>query len=778
MSGVTPPPPTAIAVARVYNARAYGVIGDGATDDTAAANAFLQLVRSVGGGVAYFPAGTYRFNGTVGVTPAMFADTSLAYDPSPPTLRNVRILGDADGGAFGGNGGNLTIFDFYGTGSGLVLGNAYANYGDGIEVAHIRIRGRNTAGEPATAPQTGTLSGPAITVKGVNYYQVSGSSGFTLKLKITATGIIGAAKFQYSLDGGSTYNGTDIVTYTDTGGDVHEYRIGPLDLTASLPSGTYTNDSVYTFTIPQGEITVASPTTGPTIHVYGEAYWSGNCSIKITTGGTGGGGGSPVAQWSLSVNGGPYEAMGVITNATGGYRVAGDLALVPETFHTTGLTVYFPTGTYVLNDVYSFTMTPPAYNNIGAQFVGTSNAHIHHCTITGFKHGFSFEGTDSNRAEHVYASANESVGYPDVQTNLGEFSASGGRMIRGASPVVQSANQNVIDHCTFSSWFGSIHDDGVAHRVRACNYECIGAAAFVNGGIGISWADCTGEAMRKATIWCSRSASSGLSGGGSNLSVKSCFIFPHADLPGILIESGSSLNGIVLDNVNIGSSPSGVVIGSVEDVFQNGPVARTAGRPIVASAETRSAIGATINHNSEPQAGLDVALVDISQPMLRLKSGNSFRATLLDIGFDSVTRKAKGFTKVLSSSGADWRAAALWYEEAQLIAQSAAAADFAAIDIPGDGFAGIAKVAVVAAGNADPSKNFYAVYSRAFYRASGVLHWQETLQTDRAPLDTDGGAFVAPSLEISGTTIVVRQAGNTSRDCNFAFFHSIESSGF
>jgi len=42
-----------------HNAKNYGIVGDGVTDDTAAIQAALQTIVTAGGGTIFFPAGTY-----------------------------------------------------------------------------------------------------------------------------------------------------------------------------------------------------------------------------------------------------------------------------------------------------------------------------------------------------------------------------------------------------------------------------------------------------------------------------------------------------------------------------------------------------------------------------------------------------------------------------------------------------------------------------------------------------------------------------------------------
>ncbi len=58
--------------ARIYNVQDYGATGDGSTDDTASCQAAMDACAAAGGGVVYWPAGTYRLSAaltyTVGLT--------------------------------------------------------------------------------------------------------------------------------------------------------------------------------------------------------------------------------------------------------------------------------------------------------------------------------------------------------------------------------------------------------------------------------------------------------------------------------------------------------------------------------------------------------------------------------------------------------------------------------------------------------------------------------------------------------------------------------------
>ena len=44
----------------IFNVKAYGAVGDGATDDSTAIQAALDALYTAGSGAFYFPAGNYR----------------------------------------------------------------------------------------------------------------------------------------------------------------------------------------------------------------------------------------------------------------------------------------------------------------------------------------------------------------------------------------------------------------------------------------------------------------------------------------------------------------------------------------------------------------------------------------------------------------------------------------------------------------------------------------------------------------------------------------------
>ncbi len=86
------------------NVKAYGAVGDGTTDDTAAIQAALNAAQSPGGGICFFPPGNYKITSSLlyegnGVTGAegcsILGANGTDSDPSPGTWNKpgVRIFG-------------------------------------------------------------------------------------------------------------------------------------------------------------------------------------------------------------------------------------------------------------------------------------------------------------------------------------------------------------------------------------------------------------------------------------------------------------------------------------------------------------------------------------------------------------------------------------------------------------------------------------------------------------------------------------------------------------
>jgi len=79
----------------VINVKTYGAVGDGATDDTAAVNAALAAAYAAGGGVIYFPAGTYLMAG------ALTIPNDSGNSPKQPPYRIEGVSMDANSASWG-----------------------------------------------------------------------------------------------------------------------------------------------------------------------------------------------------------------------------------------------------------------------------------------------------------------------------------------------------------------------------------------------------------------------------------------------------------------------------------------------------------------------------------------------------------------------------------------------------------------------------------------------------------------------------------------------------
>jgi hypothetical protein len=91
--------------------------------------------------------------------------------------------------------------------------------------------------DPIGAVTKGGTAPPDVTVTGIP----TGSWNF--KIKTTLIGALGTAKFQYSLDGGNTYNGSDIVVTAVTGIN----PLGDLGITLTFAGAIGNLDNTWTF---------------------------------------------------------------------------------------------------------------------------------------------------------------------------------------------------------------------------------------------------------------------------------------------------------------------------------------------------------------------------------------------------------------------------------------------------------------------------------------------------------------------------------------------------
>ena len=95
----------------IHNVRsaAYGAIGDGTTDDSAAIQAAIDAIKAIGGGTLYFPTGVYRVNTSLDCT-GLLGFTGIAYKSlhiKGDSINGSRILGATTG---------TPVFDFTASG--------------------------------------------------------------------------------------------------------------------------------------------------------------------------------------------------------------------------------------------------------------------------------------------------------------------------------------------------------------------------------------------------------------------------------------------------------------------------------------------------------------------------------------------------------------------------------------------------------------------------------------------------------------------------------------
>jgi hypothetical protein len=87
----------------VYNVRKYGATGDGATNDATAIQTVIDAVEALGGGIVYFPRGTYRIstglvvNKSIWLIGESLADDAAAAAGSGVPLVTIQWLGAAAG---------------------------------------------------------------------------------------------------------------------------------------------------------------------------------------------------------------------------------------------------------------------------------------------------------------------------------------------------------------------------------------------------------------------------------------------------------------------------------------------------------------------------------------------------------------------------------------------------------------------------------------------------------------------------------------------------------
>lgn len=107
---------------QIYNVKAYGATGNGSTDDTAAINAAVAQACYEGGGIVYFPAGTYKFSSTV-------TDSACEMDA-------ISLVGA---------GRRATFLNYTGTGDAIYFADNVINHMDSGEVKGFTLWGTSAA---------------------------------------------------------------------------------------------------------------------------------------------------------------------------------------------------------------------------------------------------------------------------------------------------------------------------------------------------------------------------------------------------------------------------------------------------------------------------------------------------------------------------------------------------------------------------------------------------------------------------------------------------------
>lgn len=138
-----------------YNARSYGALGDGTTDDRAALQAAIDAAAAAGGGTVYLPYGVYRISNTLTLKSKVtlrgahstawvnrFPTSLCAIKPTSAFAGEciISMLG-ADITGASGNEGNVRIFDLELDGSALPAGSVSGIHAQGevLDVVLARV---------------------------------------------------------------------------------------------------------------------------------------------------------------------------------------------------------------------------------------------------------------------------------------------------------------------------------------------------------------------------------------------------------------------------------------------------------------------------------------------------------------------------------------------------------------------------------------------------------------------------------------------------------------
>ncbi len=185
-----------------------------------------------------------------------------------------------------------------------------------------------------------------------------GTTDQTYLVKITNTGVLGVATYQYSTDGGTSWNGTDITTALNPGSSA----LGTDGLTLAFTTGTQDLTANDSFTVNATAAGIGNPTATPVNNFNGTVTSSGTYTgmenktyaLKIITGGT-----LAAATYQISADG------GIIWGST-------QSGLSAQTTLGDGIKMTFTAGTKDLAAGDSFTLDAIA-TSIDAAFAATAN---------------------------------------------------------------------------------------------------------------------------------------------------------------------------------------------------------------------------------------------------------------------------------------------------------------------------------------------------------------------------------------------------------------------
>ncbi len=120
----------------VYNVKAYGALGDNATDDLAAITAAVTAAQAAGGGVVYFPPGTYYTGTTTSTVALPVPVTGASFETTNQSVKYQFYFTDLSGVHFLGHG--ATIRSAHATGGHVFLLNGARDFvWDGIAVQSV-----------------------------------------------------------------------------------------------------------------------------------------------------------------------------------------------------------------------------------------------------------------------------------------------------------------------------------------------------------------------------------------------------------------------------------------------------------------------------------------------------------------------------------------------------------------------------------------------------------------------------------------------------------------